>query len=263
MAQDMTDTTQASKTKSQTGEWLETFKTIVYAVLLALLIRTFIFEPFSIPSTSMLPSLLVGDYIIVSKYSYGYSKHSMPLSLPLFDGRVDEEIPKRGDVIVFKLPRDNRTDYIKRLIGLPGDEIQVKKGILYINGKAVTRARIEDYVDQPNSPIPNVAPTRFMQYRETLPDGGLIHPILELTDEARLDNTPVYKVPEGHYFFMGDNRDNSMDSRVESSVGFVPAENLIGQAKYVFFSMKGGSPWWQIWNWPFAIRYDRLLVKIH
>ncbi len=239
--------------------WWDTTKTVIYAVLLAMVIRTLIFEPFSIPSTSMLPSLLVGDYIIVTKYSYGYSKHSMPYSLPLFNGRVMEKTPERGDVIVFKVPRDNRTDYIKRLIGLPGDQVQVKKGILYVNGKSVSRAKIEDYTADPSPNAPNI---RFNQYRETLPDAGIVHSILEISDDGRLDNTPVFKIPEGHYFFMGDNRDNSMDSRVESSVGFVPAENLIGKAQYVFFSMKPGTAWWQIWNWPFSIRYDRLVKKI-
>ncbi len=240
------------------NEWWETIKTALYAIILALLIRTTVFEPFSIPSTSMLPTLWVGDYIIVTKYSYGYSHHSLPLSPPLFSGRIWESIPKRGDVIVFKLPKDNKTDYIKRLVGLPGDEIQVKKGILYINGKSITRARLSDFI-QEDSKIPG---QKFIQYRESFPDNAFNHLILEVSDNERLDNTPIYTVPEGHYFFMGDNRDNSMDSRVESSVGFVSAENLIGKAQYVFFSIKPDAEWWQIWQWPMSIRYDRLLLKI-
>jgi signal peptidase I len=244
--------------KAADDSWRESIKTVLYAVILAIIIRTLVFEPFSIPSKSMVPTLLVGDYLIVTKYSYGYSRYSLPFSLPLFEGRLQESKPTRGDVVVFKLPRDNRTDYIKRVIGLPGDEIQVKKGILYVNGKSVTRAKLPDYVDDDGRGGEN----KFNQFRETLPDPQKNHLILEKSDDERLDNTPAYKVPEGHYFMMGDNRDNSMDSRVESMVGFVPAENLIGKAQYVFFSVGTNSAWWQIWNWPSSIRFDRLLVKI-
>ena len=238
--------------------WWESIKTVLYAVILAVVIRTLVFEPFSIPSKSMVPTLLVGDYLIVTKYSYGYSRYSLPFSLPLFEGRWRESAPARGDVVVFKLPRDNRTDYIKRVIGLPGDEIQVKRGILYVNGKSVTRAKLPEYVDDDG----RGGEIKLNQYRETLPDPQKNHLILEKSDDEKLDNTPLYKIPEGHYFMMGDNRDNSMDSRVESMVGFVPAENLIGKAQYVFFSVGSNTPWWQIWNWPTSIRFDRLLVKI-
>jgi signal peptidase I len=236
----------------------ETVKTVFYAIVLALLIRSFLFEPFSIPSTSMLPGLKVGDYIVVSKYSYGYSRYSLPFNLPLFDGRIMSSPPQRGDVIVFKLPLDNRTDYIKRLIGLPGDKIQVKSGILYINGKSVTRTGGGEMTDTDQS-------GRVMSYkiyRETLPDVLRSHPILEIGDNERLDNTPVFNVPDGHYFFMGDNRDNSQDSRVESMVGFVPFDNLLGHARYVVFSLKDHTPLWQVWLWPFNLRYDRFFTRI-
>ncbi|MGE0251612.1 MAG: signal peptidase I [Dongiaceae bacterium] len=243
--------------KPPASEWWEIIKTVLYAVILALIIRSTVFEPFSIPSSSMVPTLLIGDYVIVNKYSYGYSRHSFPLSLPLFEGRIFFTQPQRGDVAVFKLPRDNKTDYIKRLVGLPGDEIQVKGGVLYINGKSVTRARLNDFIQDNGE-----SKTRFAQYRETLPDSGVTHLILEMTEDGRFDNTPVYKVPAGHYFFMGDNRDNSMDSRAENIVGFVPEENLLGKAKYIFFSKANDTPWWEIWSLPLAIRWDRLFQSI-
>lgn len=236
----------------------ETVKTILYAIMLALVIRSFVFEPFSIPSTSMLPGLKVGDYIVVSKYSYGYSRYSLPFGLPLWDGRVFSKTPQRGDVIVFKLPLDNRTDYIKRLIGLPGDKIQVRAGILSVNGKTVTRTGGDNYAGVE----PQGRQINYKFYRETLPDVLAGHAILEVGDSERLDNTPVYTVPAGHYFFMGDNRDNSQDSRVESMVGFVPSDNLLGRAEYVIFSLEGQTPLWQIWNWPFTLRYDRFFTHI-
>lgn len=236
----------------------ETVKTVFYAVVLALIIRSFVFEPFSIPSTSMLPGLKVGDYIIVNKYSYGYSRYSLPLGWPLWEGRIFATAPARGDVAVFKLPLDNRTDYIKRLIGLPGDTIQVKKGILYINGKSITRAGGDAYTDTDQ----NGRSIVYKLYRETLPDVLRSHPILEISDNQRLDNTPVYTVPPGHFFFMGDNRDNSQDSRVENMVGFVPMENLLGRAEIVLFSLGGFTPLWQIWRWPLNLRYDRFWTTI-
>jgi len=241
--------------KKAAGGIVETAKTIVYAVLIALVVRTVAYEPFNIPSGSMIPTLLVGDYLFVSKFSYGYSRYSLPFGLPLFSGRLFSHSPERGDVVVFKLPTDNSTDYIKRVIGLPGDHIQMKNGILYINGQAVQRKRINDFLYQegPGAVIP------LAQYIETLPN-GVQHRIIEMSDNGPLDNTQEYVVPPGDYFMMGDNRDNSQDSRVLSAVGYVPAENLIGRAQFIFFSTDGSARWWppEFWKWPFAIRYSRL-----
>lgn len=236
------------------GGIAETVKTLVYAVLIAVFIRTFFYEPFSIPSASMVPSLLVGDYLFVSKFSYGYSRYSLPFGLPLIPGRVLSTPPKRGDVVVFKLPRDPSVDYIKRVIGLPGDHIQMREGRLYINDTLVPRQEIEPYLGESGG--------SYHQYMETLP-GGVRHRILEISDNAPLDNTPVFTVPEGDYFMMGDNRDNSADSRDPSSgVGYVPAQNLVGHAEFIFFSTNGEAHWWEVWMWPFTIRYDRLFRAI-
>ena len=243
--------------KKTGGGIIDTVKTIVYAVLIALVVRTVAYEPFNIPSGSMVPTLLVGDYLFVSKFSYGYSRYSLPLGLPLFPGRIFFHSPERGDVVVFKLPTDNSTDYIKRVIGLPGDHIQMKNGILFINGQPVPRRRIEDYLYQegPGAVIP------LAQYIETLPN-GVQHRIIEMSDNGPLDNTQEYVVPPGDYFMMGDNRDNSEDSRVLSAVGYVPGENLIGRARFIFFSTDGSARLWEFWRWPFAIRYGRLFRGI-
>lgn len=244
------------RAETKTGSIRETVRTVVYAVLFALVVRTFLFEPFNIPSGSMIPTLLVGDYLFVSKYSYGYSRHSLPFSPPLFKGRIFESEPERGDVAVFKLPLDNDTDYIKRIVGLPGDRIQVVSGVLHVNGKPVKRRRIGDY------PGDSSGQRASVQYVETLP-GGKVHNIIETRgDVGQLDNTPVYKVPKGHYFAMGDNRDSSLDSRVLDHVGFVPAENLVGRAEFLFFSTNGAARIWEIWKWPITIRYSRLFNGI-
>mgnify|MGYP000504158221 CR=1 FL=1 len=232
----------------------ENLRTIGYALLIALVIRAFFFQPFNIPSGSMIPTLLIGDYLFVAKYSYGYSKHSLPFSPPIFDGRIMSRQPDRGDVVVFKVPTDNRTDFIKRLIGLPGDHIQMKHGVLYLNDKAVPRVRVEDFVRRDE--YGNVQ--RIPQYRETLPD-GVAYNTLDLIEDSVTDNTGVYVVPPGHYFFMGDNRDNSNDSRVQSVVGYVPFENLVGKAELIFFSTNGSAHFWQVWRWPSAIRWNRIL----
>src|SRR5260370_5586557 len=210
--------------KKTAGGLVETVKTVVYAVLIALVVRTVAYEPFNIPSGSMVPTLLVGDYLFVSKFSYGYSRYSLPLGLPLLSGRIFFHSPERGDVVVFKLPTDNSTDYIKRVIGLPGDHIQMKNGILNINGQPVPRRRIEDYLYQEG----NGAVIPLVQYIETLPN-GVQHRIIEMSDNGPLDNTQEYVVPPGDYFMMGDNRDNSQDSRLLSAVVYVPAENRFGQ----------------------------------
>jgi len=249
-------TAMASKKQTSSGGFGETLRTVVYAVLIAIALRTFAFEPFSIPSGSMLPTLLVGDYIFVSKYSYGYSRYSFPWSLDLFDGRILAQPVERGDVVVFKLPTDNSTDYIKRIIGLPGDEIQVKEGRLYINGTMVQR---EEVGSGTVSAFGGYA-VRVTEYIESLPN-GVQHRIWERSDNEFFDNTPAYRVPQGHYFAMGDNRDSSQDSR-SPQVGYVPYENLIGEAQIVFFSHDGSAHWWEVWKWPLAVRYGRLLTVI-
>ncbi len=242
--------------KKSGGLW-ETLKTLIYAVLIALVIRTVAFEPFNIPSGSMIPTLLVGDYLFVSKYSYGYSRHSLPLSLPVIPGRIFSSLPERGDVAVFKLPKDNRTDYIKRIVGLPGDKIQVRRGRLFINGELVPRNKIDPYAT-----LGRFGTTRqIAQYIETLP-GGAEHRIIEQSDGDRLDNTGVYTVPPRHVFAMGDNRDDSLDSRVLSEVGFIPIENLVGRAEFIFFSHNSSAYIWEVWKWPGAIRWSRLFQSI-
>ena len=240
-------------TEKKTGGWGETLRTVVYAVLIALVVRTFAYEPFNIPSGSMLPTLLIGDYLFVSKFSYGYSRYSLPWSLPLISGRVIEDTPERGDVAVFKLPTDNKTDYIKRLVGLPGDRIQVRDGVLHINDEPVERERVATRTVSRYGG----AKVQVVEYRETLPNGRQ-HLIWEESDHEPLDNTQVYSVPQGHYFAMGDNRDRSQDSRVLSAVGFVPYENLIGRAEFLFYSHDGSAAIWEIWRWPAAIRFGRI-----
>lgn len=285
------------------GIW-ETIKTIFWALVIAGLFRTILFQPFSIPSGSMKPELLIGDYLFVSKFAYGYSRYSLPFEPDLFGGRIFGSLPERGDVVVFKHPRhdqcargpieriggfvmavlgqaqineDDCRDYIKRVIGLPGDTVQVKGGILHINGEPVPTERIADFVEPNvpsgspprlprciNAPVPQGGPCLKEQFVETLP-GGTQHRILNITgtvgaaDSGRRgdpDNTQVYTVPEGHVFFMGDNRDNSVDSRFTSQVGFVPLENLIGRADLIAMSSEGA--FWQVWDW----RFGRFFKKI-
>ena len=236
------------------GFW-ELVKTIVYAVLIALVVRTFAYEPFSIPSGSMIPTLLVGDYLFVSKFSYGYSRYSLPFGLPLISGRVAADPPERGDVAVFKLPSDNKTDYIKRIIGLPGDRLQVVDGILNINGKAVERELAGEFVVTNGVGLSQ----RFRRYTETLPNGRQ-HSIIELSDAGPFDNTGVYTVPADHYFVMGDNRDSSRDSRFLSEVGYVPFKNLIGRAEFIFFSVEGNA--FEFWRWPTSLRVSRFFQGI-
>jgi signal peptidase I len=210
-------------------------------------LRAFLYQPFNIPSGTMKPTLLVGDYIVVSKYAYGYSRYSLPGSPPLFAGRIFAGEPRYGDVVVFRLPRVPSTDYVKRLVGLPGDRIQMIKGALNLNGMPVKRERIEDFVETDASG----RVTRAKQWRETLPNGAS-YVTLDLVDEGFYDNTPVYTVPAGHYFMMGDNRDNSQDSRT-SQVGYVPFENLIGRVERVIFSIDTDSS-----SGGFPVRFERI-----
>jgi signal peptidase I len=264
-------TAKASKVRRQPNVWVENLKTIVYAGLIAIGVRTFLFEPFNIPSGSMEPTLLIGDYLFVSKYSYGYSKYSMPFAPDLFSGRIFGSVPKRGDVAVFKYPRDTSIDYIKRIIGLPGDRIQVKHGQLFINGQECPREPMGSYDTDDNGYV-----QRERLYMETLPN-GVRHEILKATDgseESRMpgfdpakefdpNNTIEYVVPPGHVFAMGDHRDNSADSRFMNAVGFVPVENLVGRAEILFFSIDAARPWYEIWWWPLEIRWNRLLERVH
>ncbi|HUA55562.1 MAG TPA: signal peptidase I [Candidatus Sulfotelmatobacter sp.] len=254
----------STSARRKSGNLVDNIKTFVYAILIALAIRTVAFEPFNIPSGSMIPTLLVGDYLFVSKYSYGYSRYSLPLGLPLIPGRILVTPPKRGDVAVFKYPPDRKTDYIKRIVGLPGDTIEMIKGRLWINGQMVQRSDPVD-VEYPTERGDMRHATRYV---ETLPN-GVKHYILEESDDGPLDNivddkgSPlVYTVPEGHYFCMGDNRDNSADSRILSGVGYVPLDNFVGRAEFIFFSTDGTAALWEPWKWFGAIRYDRLFQAV-
>jgi signal peptidase I len=203
----------------------------------------------------MIPSLLIGDYLFVSKFSYGYSRHSLPFSLPLVPGRVFASEPERGDVAVFKLPTDGKTDYIKRIIGLPGDTIQLKDSILYVNGQAMKRDRIDDFVLLEGGTI-----RRIPRYLETLPNGRQ-YQVIEHTENTATDSTPVFKVPVDHYFTLGDNRDRSRDSRFLGEVGFVPRVNLVGRAEFLFFSVDGSV--WEFWKWASSLRFKRMFRAIH
>lgn len=238
-------------------EFYEFVKTLFIAVVIAVIFRSLAYEPFHIPSGSMKSNLLIGDYLFVSKFSYGYSRFSFPLGLPFFHGRIFEESqPKRGDVVVFRPPGDQDTDFIKRLIGLPGDRIQVKDGIVYLNDKPLPKEYVDDWMDADEKNGDNI----LKRYRETLPEGKS-YLILNESIMGRGENTGVYVVPKDHYFMMGDNRDHSFDSRFQGNllmpgeraiVAYVPAENLVGRAELILFS-------WKDW---FSFRTNRFFKLI-
>ncbi len=232
----------------------EIVSTIIQALLLALVIRTIFFQPFEIPSGSMKPTLLVGDYVMVSKWSYGYSRHSLPFSPPVFSGRIWGSDPERGDVVVFKYPPDPSKDYIKRVIGLPGDKVQLKNSVIHINGQAVEQVPKGAFAGNYKGRDISI-PTMLERL-----DNGRTYEMMDVEPGSSGDDTGVYEVPAGHYFFMGDNRDNSADSRYD--VGFVPAENLVGKAQTVFLSLEEGTRAWEFWKWPTEMRWGRLFTGL-
>jgi signal peptidase I len=242
--------------KRKEGGLAESVRVVFHALLIALAIRILLFQAFSIPSGSMKATLLIGDYLFVSQFSYGYSHYSLPFSPRLFSGRIFGTAPERGDVAVFRLPKDDSTDYIKRVIGLPGDRIQMIDGLLHINGVPVKRERVADFLDDDNGVV-----ERVRRWRETLPN-GVTYETLDLEENGLFDNTPEYVVPPGHYFMMGDNRDDSADSRAPSGVGYVPFENFVGRAQIIFFSIGDGEPAWHIWSWPWSARWSRLFTIV-
>tara|TARA_Y100001970_G_C14182315_1_gene830508 strand:+ start:94 stop:822 length:729 start_codon:yes stop_codon:yes gene_type:complete len=236
---------------------IENLKTLLIALIIAIIIRSFFFQPFYIPSSSMEPTLLVGDRIFVSKYSYGYSKHSFPFSPPIINNRMLSTKAKYGDLVVFKTPEDNRTDFIKRLVGLPGDKIQIKNGELFINEKKIPRENLTGL----NEIMCGGTKTEVVSFNETLPNGVQYKVVYNKIGSMK--NSDIYKVPEKHYFFLGDNRDCSRDSRFLSSVGYVHENNLVGKARVIFFSNnthKGSIL--KFWNWYETLRLNRFFKKL-
>ncbi len=271
VAEDQNKKVDVAPDEGEENDIYELFKAILVAAVIALLVRSFLFEPFNIPSGSLLPTLQIGDYLFVEKYAYGYSEYSFPFGIINFKGRIWGSAPKRGEIVVFRQPKEVGIDYIKRVIGLPGDTIQMKDGRLYINGKIVERRFIdEEYIHDDGTS------SMYKRYIETLPN-GVNHYTYEISDHSYYDNTQLYKVPKGYYFMMGDNRDRSQDSRDMNDVGFVPAQNLIGKAEFVFFSTEGiGNKCDRTGNfalvrsfgckliaWPEAVRYSRLFKNVN
>ncbi|CEF42109.1 signal peptidase I [Acetobacter senegalensis] len=245
---------------------LEYARTIIVVVLIVTVVRTFLFESFVIPSGSMIPTLQVGDYIWVSKYSYGYSKYSLPFSPNLFEGRIWPGTPHRGDVAVFRFTKDTSVDYVKRIVGLPGDHIRVTAGHLYLNDKPVPCADPHPYTAVDESQVSMEGEACEEQLPASDGAGVVAHQVLKLMDDGTQNNTPDYVVPPGYFFAMGDNRDDSADSRFmgdgPKDLGFVPMENLVGKAQRVFFSIDSAHPGWQFWYWPVEIRWARLLRSV-
>lgn len=266
-----TDAARPEKAKPKRGLG-ETVRFLALFLLFALILRTFIVAPFMIPTGSMLPEVMIGDYLFVAKWPYGYSRFSIPFGLGSFEGRFLASEPERGDVVVFRYPgRDE--DYVKRLIGLPGDRVQMRGGRVILNGRPVPKVRIADWLMPvtPNSPCryggrirqPSVEAgkrvCRYPRYRETLP-GGRSYEVLDQV-EGGADDTPVFIVPAGHYFMMGDNRDDSADSRFsvdQDGVGLLPSDHVIGRALIAFFSTDGSAEWIKPWTWISAARWDRV-----
>ena len=252
--------------KSAASEWWETIVVVVEALLIAIVLRSFLYQPFSIPTASMQQTLMIGDYFVANKFVWGYGKHSFSLGrygdftlldfeLPI-NNRIFGREPNRGDIAVFR-PVPQNIEYIKRVVGMPGDTIQMKQGRLYINGTMTEREEIGKAQDTDSEG----RTVEVTVYRETFPE-GTTHVIQEISDNAGLDNTSEYVVPAGHYFMMGDNRDRSADSRVLSQVGYVPAVNLIAKAEARFFSIKDNLPPWQLWQWPANVRWDRMFQGV-
>lgn len=243
---------------TKTGGVGEFVRMILLAAIIAFGIRTFVFEPFNIPSGSMVPGLQIGDFLFVSKYTYGYSSKSATVGVLPIEGRVGGSLPQRGDVIVFKPPPKPEMDFIKRLIAVPGDLVAVKSGVIYINDKPIQRERIGPVMFQDREG-PNLRPAT--EYRETIAP-GVSYSIYQEVDDGPLDNFGPVTVPPGHYFFMGDNRNNSQDSRT-NYVGFVPLENIVGKAQFIWFSLEPPTSFFEIWQWPFAVRWERMFRKIN
>lgn len=254
----MNETVQSGEAPTTSGalnEMVEIIKTVVYALLIALFLRVLFFQPFTIPSASMEPNLYEGDYIIVSKFSYGYSRHSIPFSPNIHQGRVLERQAQRGDIVVFKLPSDGHTDYVKRVVGVSGDRVQMKNGLLYVNDKLIQR----DALSPVKSDLGFGQVVDVARFQERL-DSGKTYATQDMGTDGNLDNTDVFIVPQGYYFMMGDNRDNSSDSRVdpfEGGVGYVPAENLVGKAQIILLSWKPEASIFKPWTWVLDARPSR------